>query len=396
MIFKIQPPSGSDFHAIDYNEKKIDKNHAYLIHMQNFGNLQGQAEISKLQLQNYLKTISQTNKRIVNPAFHASLSCKGNEFTHDQLADFAKDIMEKLGYKNQPMLIYGHSDTNNNHVHIVTTRIDYQGKKINDKFEKKRANSYLNAIMNRHPALEFEANKNMALLYKFTTVPQFNMLMEARGYKVKSNNGVYNYYKHGSLLGKIDEQFLKQNLSLQANDKNRISQVKALIYKYQDSYSSTLKVIGIKNEKDNYHYQPKQKKFHSELTDFMKDKFGLEFMFFAAKNHDKPYGYAIIDHKDKTIYKGSDVIKLEHLMTGEKMSEAKEFVMTEREETIPQFNISAQFSQPEETFDFNNEILERELAQTIEEIASTERMSQNITSSTEDDLQKFIKRKKKR
>ena len=33
------------------------------------------------------------------------------------------------GEEGQPLLIYGHYDTNNHHIHIVTSRIDPQGKR---------------------------------------------------------------------------------------------------------------------------------------------------------------------------------------------------------------------------------------------------------------------------
>lgn len=39
----------------------------------------------------------------------------------------------------------------------------------------------------------------------------------------------------------------------------------------------------------------------------------LKFVFFVGKGKDKPYGYAIIDHSHKAVYKGSDVLKLDLL-----------------------------------------------------------------------------------
>jgi len=60
-------------------------------------------------------------------------------------------------------------------------------------------------------------------------------------------------------------------------------------------------------------YTTKAKEFTSRLTEHLREKFGLEFVFFSGKQKDKPYGYAIIDHTHKAVYKGSDVLKLDLL-----------------------------------------------------------------------------------
>ena len=46
--------------------------------------------------------------------------------------------MEKMGYGRQPYFIYYHHDTNNNHVHILSTRINRYGIAISDSFDKMR------------------------------------------------------------------------------------------------------------------------------------------------------------------------------------------------------------------------------------------------------------------
>jgi hypothetical protein len=50
------------------------------------------------------------------------------------------------------------------------------------------------------------------------------------------------------------------------------------------------------------------------LTRYLHRTFGMEFIFFSSKNHDRPYGYAVIDHAQRTVYKGGDLIRLSQLI----------------------------------------------------------------------------------
>ena len=47
--------------------------------------------------------------------------------------------MQKMGYGDQPFIVYRHGDTCNTHVHIVSVCIDDEGRKINDSYEHRRS-----------------------------------------------------------------------------------------------------------------------------------------------------------------------------------------------------------------------------------------------------------------
>lgn len=49
-----------------------------------------------------------------------------------------------------------------------------------------------------------------------------------------------------------------------------------------------------------------------ELQDVMKAKFGASLVFLGSK--DSPYGYMIVDHHTKAVFKGSDVMKVKELL----------------------------------------------------------------------------------
>ncbi len=78
--------------------------------------------------------------RTRKPVFHASL----NPHPDDRLSDYelekiAAFYMEQLGYGGQPYIVFRHSDIEREHIHIVSLRVDSDGKKINDSFERRRS-----------------------------------------------------------------------------------------------------------------------------------------------------------------------------------------------------------------------------------------------------------------
>ena len=56
-----------------------------------------------------------------------------------QLETIGREYMEKLGYGDQPYIIFRHEDNARPHIHIVSLRIDEQGRKIRDYKEWERS-----------------------------------------------------------------------------------------------------------------------------------------------------------------------------------------------------------------------------------------------------------------
>jgi hypothetical protein len=59
--------------------------------------------------------------------------------TNEQLSDIAQEWMQKMGYGDQPFIVYKHEDIERRHIHIVSLRVDENGKKIDDRFEHRRS-----------------------------------------------------------------------------------------------------------------------------------------------------------------------------------------------------------------------------------------------------------------
>jgi hypothetical protein len=281
-IFKIMPAAGGNFNAVYYNESKVKEGTGDLVYFENFGNLHEKPKVSRQEFKKYLKGYSARNKKIKNPVFHATCSCRGKELSHHELKDIALGIMEQLGYVENPILIYEHHDTSNNHIHIVSSRVGVNGKKIKDNFEGKRANHYLNAILNRNPLQEFNRHLSASLSYQFGTHAQFALLMELKGYNVQKKEGQLLFFKHGEKQGSIKLSHIDEKIKINATLKNNSAQAKALIYKYRHRYSGILR----SNHDDKF--TSALKKYESDLTNFLKQKFGFEFIFFSDKDNQMP------------------------------------------------------------------------------------------------------------
>ena len=77
-------PSSANFHAVEYNERKVAQGRAELLEMSNFGYLSNVGEYTWEDLTQYLLDYSSRNEHIKYPQFHLAVSCKGNEYSHEQ------------------------------------------------------------------------------------------------------------------------------------------------------------------------------------------------------------------------------------------------------------------------------------------------------------------------
>ena len=306
LVFKIMKPSAS-FHGIAYNDKKQQKGDADLLYCNNFRHLQEEGRVpSRTEAIRFMEAFCSGNTRIRNKQFHAILSCKGKSITNERLKTYGLEIITKMGYANNPVMIYGHNDTPHNHIHIVTTRIGPDGRKIAHNFERKRSCEILQQIMVTDYKKKLMQDIGEVSKYHCSTIFQYQLLFEMKGYDTKVNNDNLELYKYGSFQGTVKLAEL-QNL-MQRRTPANIAQLKALLYKYKRQYNSKLK------KKDPQKYTSAKTNLQSDLTRFMKHRFGMEFIFFTSKAHEIPYGYVIIDHNNKAVLKGSEVMKLQNLI----------------------------------------------------------------------------------
>ena len=318
MIVKILGSASSNFHGVQYNDKKVEKGTGELMLMKNFPSFINENS-SQEEVRNYLKSISK-NEKVKKPQFHAVISTKFQQHSKEELTKVAEDFMQEMGYGNQPFIVVFHNDTENNHVHIVSTRVNKStGKKLNDSYEKLKAQKAMINIKERIYDKSNEEIINNLLNYKISSLKQLEILLERNGFKVvknKNDENALDILKNGVREKTINGNQL--NFSTIKND-NRAKQIKAILNKYKEVYSN--KVFKVEDrrylekmlpeEKQKENWKPKIE-FESELQKKLKEVFGIDVVF-HHKDELHPFGYTLIDHKTGTIYKGSEILKMNNL-----------------------------------------------------------------------------------
>ena len=308
MIITILPNS-MDFHAVAYNEKKVEQGMAELIEVRNFPSLSVK-DYSADNFREYLELYSNRNDHIKTAQFHVAISCKGQEHTHAQLLEIAHLYLKEMGYDNegQPLLVYAHHDTPNNHIHIVTSRVSPDGRKINDSMEKKRSREITERIMveygvkignggDTNPSVgesrkEAEKLVEAALSYRYTSKAQFCATLESLGYECKDDDAkpLIHLYKGGEEQATIDVQQIMQHAQRKVElEQKRLRQLRAILQKYRNLSANK-----------------------EELAAAMKRRFGISLVFLGRK--DIPYGYFLVDHKNKAVFKGGEFLSIKELL----------------------------------------------------------------------------------
>ena len=171
MIIKILSSASASFHGVQYNDKKVEKGTGELMLMKNFPSFINENS-SQEEVRNYFKSVSKSGK-VKKPQFHAVLSTKFREHSKEKLTKTAENFMQEMGYGDQPFIVVFHNDTENNHVHLVSTRVDKSsGKKINDSYEKLKSQSALAKVMEKMYGISNAENISKLLSYRISSLKQ--------------------------------------------------------------------------------------------------------------------------------------------------------------------------------------------------------------------------------
>ena len=136
--------------ALGYNFKKVEKGEAsILLAAELYQSKEGRYTMEDVLAD--MQALIPKNCRTKKTVFHCSLNPHPDEkLSDEQLTQIAKEYMEALGYGNQPYIVFKHNDIAREHIHIVSLRIDGEGKKINDKFEKRRSKQITDALERKY------------------------------------------------------------------------------------------------------------------------------------------------------------------------------------------------------------------------------------------------------
>lgn len=209
MVVKINAPTPHCSTTLQYNERKVEEGKAAVVYSQGLDNPDKPLET--------FERYERGSRRCEKMSFHMSVNPSMTDgMTEDQVVAFTKELMEGLGYGDQPFIIYRHNDINREHYHIVSVRVDKDGRKISDKYEHRHCQELMKELAQKYgfsvgkgEKQEKEEKKNsekvnyqrfdpekgdymkqieelveQAMKYHFTTGEQFKMLMRQFGVDV--------------------------------------------------------------------------------------------------------------------------------------------------------------------------------------------------------------------
>ena len=136
--------------ALGYNFKKVEKGEAsILLAAELYQDREGRYTMEDVFAD--MEALIPKNCRTKKTVFHCSLNPHPDEkLSNEQLVQIAKEYMEALGYGNQPYIVFKHNDIAREHIHIVSLRVESRGRKINDKFEKRRSKKITDALERKY------------------------------------------------------------------------------------------------------------------------------------------------------------------------------------------------------------------------------------------------------
>lgn len=325
---------------LHYNENKVIGGEAKLILASGFA-----GEIEKMDFNNKLNRFQHLialKPTVKTNALHISLNFDASEsISNSKMQEIATAYMEKIGFGDQPFLVYKHTDAGHQHFHIATTCIQRNGESIKthnigrvfSEPARKEIEKEFNLVVAEKKVVKHEPNIKLADLekakygksptkrqisnvlsgvvneYMFTSLPEFNAVLKQ--FNVIADRGSEDsemFQKKGLVYSLIDK----------AGDKIGIPIKASSFY-----HKCTLNFLEKKFERNQY-----RRKFHKQnLVDRLRsvllkyDKvtkgtlikelkaLGIDLILRENANR-RVYGVTFIDHQKKSVFNGSDLGKL--------------------------------------------------------------------------------------
>ena len=211
MVVKIMKSCPSVKNAMDYNERKVACGDAELLATAN-------VRACDASIQDTFRFLENRNIRSKDISFHMSVNPSATDgMTEEKALEFIDDLMKGLGYEKQPYAVYKHTDIDREHYHVVSVKVNEQGRKIKDYYDKLKAIELTRQLADKYgyrlgngegerareqgidpkrfnPSLgnvvaQMEAIFRECCTYHFTSFQQFQMIMESHGLSVTHRSG---------------------------------------------------------------------------------------------------------------------------------------------------------------------------------------------------------------
>ncbi|MFH6968358.1 conjugal transfer protein MobB [Flavobacterium sp. FlaQc-28] len=124
---------------LNYNQLKVEKENGEILFTHKMQETpDGHYSVDQLlgSFEPYLLANRKTEKMVL----HISLNPDPKDNVSDEKFNaIAQEYMQKMGYGEQPYVVFKHTDIERTHIHIVSVCINEEGRKISDSYERKRS-----------------------------------------------------------------------------------------------------------------------------------------------------------------------------------------------------------------------------------------------------------------
>ena len=324
MVAKISIGS-SLYGAISYNGEKINEAKGRILGSNKVViPPDGHVDVARMveDFKSFMPKMGRTKK----PVLHISL----NPHPEDKLTDqdfeiLAREYLDKLGFGEQPWVMYKHEDIDRHHIHIVTVNVNEQGKRLNQAFlfrQSKKITSELEDNYNLHKAQRERVSpdtpitkldptgdikrqlanivKLVGMRWQFQTLGEYNAILSLYNIRCEATDGKVNGREyHGLVYFATNDAGETIANPFKASRLGKFASRSAVENKFERSATS----INLK---------PSRRIISSVINDSSgKDDFiaklrekGIDILI-RENNDGRIYGVTFIDHNTHTVLNGS-------------------------------------------------------------------------------------------
>lgn len=328
MVIKITKSTKIDA-VVGYNMQKVAQQEASLLDSRQIPVRFNEEGIPyKQEMVNVFDDRRQLNPRVRNPVTHISLNPDPKDILSDEaLTKMAHELLEELGYGDQPCVIFKHTDIARHHVHIVVSNIDERGQKISDSHERYRANRIRQGMENRyrlHKAEEAARSqvKNVERTqvgdrdvsgqiagvverglsgYRFTGFSEFRTYMEECGVKM---NIVDTDTGKGISYAVSDENNEQRTPYVPASEMGEQYLYDSVVRRLEESRAQAkdyCRRAGLRKLMEGHLQAENLQELNRKAASA-----GLSYVFRFTPDG-RPYGCTVIDHKKQVVFNASQV-----------------------------------------------------------------------------------------
>lgn len=327
--------------AVNYHEKKVQKQDAKLLQAHNFFKQPQDMNIhDKL---NRFNDLMKLNKRAKLKLVHISLNFHPSDkekLSDDLYVRLADEYMNRIGFGDQPYLVYKHMDAGHPHIHILSTLIKDDGTRIRthnmakelseparkdmekmygfipaDKKEKRTEQEHesCNTSTGLPPDKSSTIRRITNVLdkvldqYKYASLQEFNALLQTQGVKADRGTEESRIYKNrGLMYVLIDRTGKAITKPIKASVFHSKPTLDLLEKKFEENKVTNPKALQSIKHSIDWAFKRSPQAVHELAKALRKDKIDL----IIRKNEEgRVYGITYVSHEKKVVVNGSDLGK---------------------------------------------------------------------------------------